>query len=147
MIKKLLAAVDGSDHARKALDLACDLADKYGAELLLMHAIASREVPKELRRYAEVEHLKVAPQHLYRVLGEALVDEAERDVRNKGLKRVTPVIEEGDPATTIVAAAKARGVDLIVMGSRGLSDVKGLLMGSVSHKVAHLAPCTCVTVK
>ena len=147
MFKKLLVALDGSDHARKALDLAGDLAVKYDAELLVLHAVTNWNVSKELQRYAEVEHLKVSPQHLYQVVGEKLVREAELHLQSRGLKRVTPIVEDGDPATTIVATAKARGVDLIVMGSRGLSDVKGLLMGSVSHKVAHLAPCTCITVK
>ena len=53
----------------------------------------------------------------------------------------------GRPADTIVAAAERDKADMIVMGSRGFSDLKGLLLGSVSHKVSHLAPCTCVTVK
>ena len=43
--------------------------------------------------------------------------------------------------------AKDRMVDAIVIGSRGLSDIKGLFLGSVSHKVGHLAECTCITVK
>ena len=47
----------------------------------------------------------------------------------------------------IVAFAKDRGIDAIVMGSRGTGDMEGLLLGSVSHKVTSLAPCTCVTVK
>lgn len=146
-IKKILAALDGSDHAGKALELACDIAEKYGAELLLLHVIANWEVSRELRRFAAVEHIKESPQRLYRLVGEGLMHEAERHAQSKGLENVTPIVEEGDPATTIVAVAKARDVNLIVMGSRGVGGVKGLLMGSVSHKVAHLAPCTCVTVK
>ena len=147
MIKKLIAAIDGSEHARKALDLAGDLAQKYDAELLVLHVVTDPTVPQGLREYARAEHLNESPQYLYRTIGEGLIREAVGRVRSKGLDRVSPIIEEGDPATTIVATAKARGADLIVMGSRGLSDIKGLLLGSVSHKVAHLAPCTCITVK
>ena len=55
--------------------------------------------------------------------------------------------EYGDPAERILDCAKREHVDMIVMGTRGLSDLKGLLMGSVSHKVSHLADCACVTVK
>ena len=57
------------------------------------------------------------------------------------------VVKQGDPAKCILAAIDEESADFVVMGSRGLSDLKGLLMGSVSHKVSHLAPCTCVTVK
>ena len=53
----------------------------------------------------------------------------------------------GNPADEIVEFAKQKQIDLIVMGSRGLSDIKGLFLGSVSHKVSHLAECTCITVK
>ena len=56
-------------------------------------------------------------------------------------------IEVGDPAAAILEVAKGRKADLIVMGSRGLGDLQGLLLGSVSHKVGHLADRTCITVK
>jgi nucleotide-binding universal stress UspA family protein len=56
-------------------------------------------------------------------------------------------VEVGDPASAIVSVATAEKPDMLVMGSRGLGDIQGLLMGSVSHKVSHLAPCTVVTVK
>jgi nucleotide-binding universal stress UspA family protein len=57
------------------------------------------------------------------------------------------MLADGDPAQSILHLAKERGVDTIVMGSRGLSDIKGLFVGSVSHKINHLAECTCITVK
>ena len=53
----------------------------------------------------------------------------------------------GHPAESIVAYAKAEEADLIVMGRRGLGSVSGLLMGSVSHKVAHLSECACMTIR
>jgi nucleotide-binding universal stress UspA family protein len=57
------------------------------------------------------------------------------------------VIEDGDPGKEILRYAEEETANLIVMGSRGLSDLQGLLMGSVSHKVSHLSPCSCITVK
>jgi nucleotide-binding universal stress UspA family protein len=60
---------------------------------------------------------------------------------------VETLIRVGQPARTIVHVAEQLEVDCIVMGSRGLGDFEGLLLGSVSHKVASLAKCTCVTVK
>lgn len=54
---------------------------------------------------------------------------------------------DGDPAGNIIAAAEHEKAELVVMGRRGLGNVAGLVMGSISHKVAHLAECTCLTVK
>ena len=56
------------------------------------------------------------------------------------------IVRMGSPADVILEEAARVGVDAIVMGSRGLSDIKGLLVGSVSHKVLHAAKCTVVTV-
>jgi nucleotide-binding universal stress UspA family protein len=47
----------------------------------------------------------------------------------------------------MIVETTAERVDMIVMGSRGVGEPRVLLLGSVPHKVAHLAPCTCVAVK
>jgi nucleotide-binding universal stress UspA family protein len=60
---------------------------------------------------------------------------------------VEGLVRRGPLARTIVQVAKDRGADAIAMGSRGLGDVEGFLLGSVSHKVSSLAECTCITVK
>ena len=65
----------------------------------------------------------------------------------EGVKSVRSVVEDGDPARCILDCATRDNADLVVLGSRGLSDLKGLLLGSVSHKVSQLAECTCMTVK
>ncbi len=54
---------------------------------------------------------------------------------------------DGDPAERILEYAERESADCIVMGSRGLSDVRGLVLGSVSHKVSNRAVCTCIAVK
>jgi len=55
-------------------------------------------------------------------------------------------IREGRPVEGILAEAEAQGVETIVIGSRGMGDLQGMVMGSVSHKVSHAAPCTVITV-
>ena len=60
---------------------------------------------------------------------------------------MTTQVVDGDPASNIIAAAGHEKAELVVMGRRGLGNVAGLVMGSVSHKVAHLAECACLTVK
>jgi nucleotide-binding universal stress UspA family protein len=143
----ILVALDGSDHARSALELASDIATKYGATLHVINAIESTELPDALRRYAESEHIEGSAQRLYLSIAERMLDAASAEAKELGVKDVKPVVRNGDPAEQIVDYAKEAKIDMIVMGSKGLSDIRGLLLGSVSHKVSHLAPCTCVTVR
>lgn len=151
MIKKILVAIDGSEPAWKALDLATELAKAHQAKLIVLHVIAYEPAPEALRSFAEVEGVRAeeeAARFRYgRTLGDALTGEAEARTSAAGLAAIEALTAEGKPAAVIVETAKAEGVDMIVMGSRGLSEPRALLLGSVSHKVAHLAPCTCVTVK
>ena len=151
MNKKFLAAVDGSDHGWKALDLATDLANVSDAELVILHVIPREPMPEGLKKFADVEGLSSeeieARHHLSRAIGDKIAREAEARVRASGLDRVETQVAEGNPTNEIVALAESKGTDMVFVGSRGLGDAKGLLMGSVSHKVMHLASCSCVAVK
>jgi nucleotide-binding universal stress UspA family protein len=176
MLKKILCAIDGSDHAEKAAEWARGLAQKFDAELILLFVTPHRMAPPELRRMAEAEHMvrpstpappPVSPQPgmpsrwssedlaqnaaasatIYEELGTRLVDDARWQAENAGVAKVTGLVEDGDPAHRIVEVARREQVDLIVMGRRGLGDLKGLLLGSVTHKVAQAATCGCLTVE
>lgn len=173
-MQRIVVALDGSVHAEKALDLASDLASKYGAELVLLNVLSDKRLSDAERHMAETEHLdelsgvsgllqapgdprSVAEWLLHgsvtvtkrfrELFGQRLMESAQHKAREHGAGKIQTVLEDGDPAETIVRVAKERQADMIVMGSRGLGGAKGLLMGSVSHKVGHLAECTCVTVK
>lgn len=157
MFSKILVATDGSSHAQSAIDVATDLAGKYNAELVLLHVL-QRNVSDSLRHMAEVEygatlHAGGSAQSeaaLYEAItdiGRRILERGRDLAAEKGVDKVRMLTTEGDPAHQIIDTAKEQGADLIVMGSRGLSDLKGLLMGSVSHKVSQLATCTCITVK
>ena len=86
---------------------------------------------------------------LFQELGERITQSARHDAATHGVAdaKITTAVEEGDPVERILEAQKREQADLIVLGSRGLGNMKGLLLGSVSHKVAHLAECACLTVK
>lgn len=84
---------------------------------------------------------------IYQELGERLVEGARWQAESAGVAKVTGLVEDGDPAHRIVEVAGREAVDLIVMGRRGLGDLKGLLLGSVTHKVAQAARCACLTVE
>jgi len=174
MVKKVLVAIDGSDHADKAVALGADIAAKYDAELILMHVLLRRELPRELQRLAAAEHLvagdgqRTAPagvpvadlgsyinladgnatltEDVLRMIGRKILDNAESEALNHGAKRVAKRIEDGKPVDAILDVAKSEQVDMIVTGARGLSNVKSIFVGSVSQKLAQLSPVTCVTV-
>lgn len=149
-MNKILVAIDGSEHAWKALDLAADLAKLHGAELIALHVVPYEAMPAALRAFAAAEHIPYEEErarfHYARTLGDRLTQSAEQRARDRGA-RARGQSAEGHPADAILEVAAEEKVDLIVLGSRGLSDAAALFLGSVSHKVANHATCTCVTVK
>ena len=173
MFKKILCATDGSDHARRALDLAVDVARKYDAQLVIAHVLLRQSDAQGLKRFAEVEGLtkRVEPEikrlqamegrleynsnyddaivssRVLVEVGQHILDDAKRHATDLGCRNVETLLLDGDPADQLLRGIKDRGVDCVIMGSRGLSDVKGMLLGSVSHKLSNRAPCTCITVK
>jgi nucleotide-binding universal stress UspA family protein len=175
-MKSILVATDGSDHAQKAIKLAADLAKKYRARLTILHNYLYMADSATLRRLADKKALGknlaktldsyevdaftagagmgdgmaypvIAPRELVEAIGQQVIGRAERAVKKAGLSRVTTVFTGGDPADTILKQAKKAKADTIVLGSRGLGNIKGFFLGSVSHKVASQAKCTCITVK
>jgi nucleotide-binding universal stress UspA family protein len=176
-MERILVALDGSESSDKALELAGDIARAHDAEMVLLHVVSDQPLSDGERHMAEVEYLdevlsgidvdgvlrargdpRVVAQRLLaqygeiarrlrETIGNRLLDQARVRAGDKGVRTVVGLLEAGDPAPTILRVAQDQGVGMIVMGSRGLGDAKGLLLGSVSHKVAHLATCTCVTVK
>jgi nucleotide-binding universal stress UspA family protein len=147
MFKTILVATDGSEHATKALDISCDLALKYAARLIVLSAYRHHSAPESthslVRGASEIE----PPDASLARLAREIVDQAVARAREKGAAQVEGLVRRGPLARTIVQVAKDRGADAIAMGSRGLGDVEGFLLGSVSHKVSSLAECTCITVK
>ena len=148
MIEKILVAIDGSDHARKAVGYASDMASKYDATLYFVHVVCGTEVLKDVLEYGKLERAEKPPLSVYlQKIGEEILRKAETEAREKGAKNIQSTVVQGDPAEKIIEFARQKGVDMIVIGSRGLGNIKGLFLGSVSHKVCHLADQTCVTVK
>ena len=174
MFKSILVAIDGSEHARKALRIGADIADLYTAKLSIVHVVTGKQMADDVKRMAEIEHLvdtpKVAatynasvPAEMGRMLsdanlhsaiaqvatavGQRVLDEAANHIHETNRVEVGKHLKHGDPARQILSCAEREKADLIVLGSRGLSDVGGIFLGSVSTKVTHAAECTCLTVK
>ena len=147
MFKTILVPTDGSEHAAKALDIACDMAQRWGSKLLVLSVYRHHSMPSSTHSLVggaiEVEPPDATLGRLAREIMEAAVSRA----RERGVAQVEGLVRRGPPARTIVQVAKERGADAIAMGSRGLGDAEGFFLGSVSHKVSSLAECTCITVK
>jgi nucleotide-binding universal stress UspA family protein len=77
---------------------------------------------------------------------ERRLDAAAQALRREGLT-VETVAREGDPSQVITEEAKARGADLIAMGTRGLSGLRHLLLGSTAERVVEYAPCPVMTIR
>ena len=174
MFKSIVVAFDGSDHASRALDIGAEMAKQLDARLGIVYVIdkSMLHIPDEMRRMGEAEHVidprprslidfENAPAAMMTTMSQAhsdsmtamyqyadwLISHAEDSARREGAKDVETQITEGEPADEIVAFARQRKADLIVSGSRGFGRVKSALLGSTSSKIAHLADCSCLTVK
>ena len=137
--ERILVAVDGSAHSDRAVSQARTLAEQFGSTLFLVHAFPHTS---DLIGYEEFEK-RVARREL---AGQEVIDRA-RDQLGPAGARVEEELLEGPPAEAILAVAQQRRADLIVMGSRGLGDFEGLVLGSVSHKVIHSAACPVMVVR
>lgn len=146
-MQKVLLAVDGSDHSARAADLAGELSHAFDALVDVIHVVQENALvmSASIEEYERVEKVVITQRELLESMGARIVNEAaERVRRHDGRLGATKVLV-GAPAHEIVGYAKSHDVDAIVMGRRGLGEVSGLLMGSISHKVGHLTDVTLVT--
>jgi len=89
LLKRILVPTDGSGHARKAIELATDMALQYDATLYLLHVVSESKIPKEVLDYIKVEKIDEVPERVYlQKIGEGIVAAAERDAKKKGVKEV-----------------------------------------------------------
>jgi nucleotide-binding universal stress UspA family protein len=129
MFERMLLAIDGSEPSKRATEVAGDLARKTHAEVVVVH-VKERDIT-----WAGGIDLET-PEDAH-----DLVDDTVRTLKDAGVSARGEVHSTvyGRAARVILEAANEVGADVIVMGSRGLSDMAGLVMGSVTHKVLHLA--------
>jgi nucleotide-binding universal stress UspA family protein len=146
MSRLILVAIDGSEHSKKALLLACELASKLDGRLHLIHVAQTPHQNKTLVLGAASVTVHASREELEKV-GHKVLDAAKQLMAKTECDRFETEVLTGNPAKAIIKAATDKKADMIVMGSRGLSDFEGLMLGSVSHKVNQFAPCTCVFVK
>ena len=146
MFKSIVVAIDGSDCAKNALDVACDIAQTNGAKLVVVHAPQAETSAFIVGGPMGYHEVLTAPSHIeLEETGNKIVAEAAAIAKEKGCD-VTTDMHIGDPVRQVLKTAKDNNADLIVMGRRGLGSVASLFLGSTSQKVQHHANCACLTV-
>ena len=142
-LARITVAVDGSPFAGQALDFAIDLAARYGSELTVLGVaplvplyVSSTEpwVPTEVPA-SEARHYR------------EVVDRSVEAARAGGVPAVTGICLEGVIVDEIIAHVEAHPTDLLILGSRGLSTAKRLLLGSVSDAITHHVKCPVLIVR
>ena len=129
MFERILLAANGSPSSRKAADVAADIGEKYGAEVVVLHV---HEQKISMLGASVVDQPYEDPN---------FVDEMVRALKDAGVSARSEVQTAplGGVPHVILEMAKELDAGLIVMGSRGLSDWEGLFLGSVTQRVLHLA--------
>jgi nucleotide-binding universal stress UspA family protein len=140
-MKTVLVAVDGSAHAERALKFAAGLAGSLDAVLLLVTVDEPGPLKGEVAKFAEAEDLSRQD------IADWILNTARSIAESSGAKAIETDIASGEPAEAILRAADQHKADMIVLGARGLSDLKGLIMGSISHKVLNLTRLPCLIVR
>ena len=141
-VSLILVPVDFSEHAASVVEWAAHLAEEHDSTIALLHVY-----------HLPVEFQQVEGAYLPADFWNSVKDEAKQqlalygeDMRERGLE-VEEIAREGHPATVIEEEAERLGADLIVIGSRGRSGLKHLLLGSIAERVVQKAPCPVLTVK
>ena len=138
MYKRILLPTDGSEASRRAIDAGVEFARESGAELVGMTAtppFRTITADAEMLEQTEEQYEASSRQHAQRRL-----DEIATLARDAGVPYTAVQLVSDDPDEAIIATARERMCDLIIMASHGRRGIKGLLLGSVTQKVlAHSA--------
>lgn len=147
MHSKILVGLDGSSHGLAATREAVELAKASGAEVHLLTVTRPYKVSPKLRQFLEAENLLGEPKYVMDDMTNRIVSEAEEIATKAGLEKVKTVVREGKPARALLEYARGNGIDLIVVGSRGVGELDSALLGSVSQKVSMLGECSVMIVR
>lgn len=137
--KKILNPVDGSEHSMRATQYSVELAKQFDSKITLLHCHARFPIV-----LAEPQFQNVINEIMKN--SEELIKPFEDLLEDSGVEYEIRILE-GSPAKNIDTVVNIEKIDLIVMGSRGASDLEGLFLGSVAHQVLHKVQCPVFIIK
>src|SRR5262245_11724747 len=143
-LRRILVPIDFSKHSQNALTYAAAFAEKFGAEIYLLHVV------QDLALFIP-DAVTAGPPLLPPMdqLTAAVREALDRVIRENqlGPLQVHPEVREGTPFYEIIQFAKEKSIDLIIMGTHGRGGLAHVLLGSVTEKVVRKAPCPVLTVR
>ena len=150
-ITKVLVAIDESENSDRALDFALGLSEKFEAAITILNVSESLSISSnsaETMTFSSNSMAEVA-KDITKIHESFLSKAVAKAKTTKPSLEISSMQKQGDSAIEIVQAAKEGSFEIIVVGHRGQGKkrVQEFLMGSISEKVAHLAPCPVVIVK
>jgi nucleotide-binding universal stress UspA family protein len=148
-VSRVLAPLDGSRYSDEVVQFLLEMPLPHGAEVLLMAVVQSfaaafvrtYTLDRERDRQILAELQKAEEE-----AGERLMMAAEGEF-HKARYRVLTTVTRGDPSREILREADRQDVDLIALGAKGLTGVRGFLLGSVAQRVARYAKCSVLIVR
>lgn len=141
MFNRILVAIDGSAMSKKALKSAIQFGKERYSSIGVIHVERNLQIPEGMTNESIDELYSTMREEGNEVINYAVLMAEEEGIE------VNPQLVFGDPAFQIVKKAKEGNYQLIIMGSRGLGGIKGLMLGSVSQKVSHLSHCPVLIIK
>ncbi len=137
---KILLASDGSEHSKRAAEEVLKIAEavKTAVTVLLVFSIEGMKLPLWARSSGLPPDEMAKIEEEYKAKGQKILDSIKEMFNTKGIE-IETLIEKGNPGDVICKVAQDGNFNLIVLGSRGMGEVKGLVLGSVSNKVVHCA--------
>ena len=146
MFEKILVAVDGSPHSKRAVDVAIDLAKRYQSSVFLLHVIRNLLLPREILEMIAAGEVTESRMEILQDSAEIILDSAREKFEAAGLSDVKTHYVVGDPAFKIADYAEKNDVDLIVIGHRGLGT-HGEMLGSMARKLLNMTEVSCLVVQ
>ena len=145
-MEKILVAVDGSPTSMRAAREAVELSRKFYTDLIFLSVVKNPDILERGRvgtnNVYNLSNVQEELTHQHKLMLDDFVAELP-DLSNIAYEKL---VEVGEPYDVIVNVAEEKGADLIVIGRRGFSQIKRLLLGSVSQKVVGHAKCPVMVV-